>query len=120
MAETRIVLTTVGNEQAAEKLASELVERRLAACVNLVGPIESVYRWKGKIQGDKEYLLIIKTTAEQASRLQAAFKDLHPYELPEQVELAVEGGSEAYLAWIAGWVQGEQDSVADEVKFPAP
>ncbi len=113
MAETRIVLTTVGDEQVAEKLASELVERRLAACVNLVGPMRSVYRWQGKTERDREYLLIIKTTAEKASRLEAAFKELHPYELPEQVELSVEGGSEAYLAWIAGWVQGEQDSGAD-------
>ncbi len=107
MAEARIVLTTLADEKQAEKFAEVLVERRLAACVNIVGPIRSIYRWKGNIERESEFLLIIKTTSEQASRLEAAFKELHPYELPERVELSVEGGSEAYLAWIAGEVQGE-------------
>jgi periplasmic divalent cation tolerance protein len=107
MAEVRVVLTTVGDEQRASELASALVERRLAACVNIIGPIRSVYRWKGKIERDNEFLLVIKTTADQAARLETAFKELHPYELPERVELSVEGGSEEYLAWIAGEVQAE-------------
>lgn len=107
MAEARVVLTTIGDEQKASDLASALVERRLAACVNIVGPIRSVYRWKGNVERETEFLLIIKTTSDQAARLEAAFKELHPYELPERVELAVEGGSEDYLAWIAGEVQGE-------------
>lgn len=107
MAEARIVLTTLSDEQQAEKFAAALVERRLAACVNIVGPIRSVYRWKGNIERESEFLLIIKTTSEQAARLEAAFKELHPYELPERVELSVEGGSEAYLSWIAAEVQGE-------------
>ncbi len=107
MAEARIVLTTLEDEQQAADFATELVERRLAACVNIVGPIRSVYRWKGKVERENEYLLIIKTTAEQAARLEAAFKELHPYELPERVELSVEGGSGDYLAWIARGVQSE-------------
>ncbi len=107
MAEARIVLTTLDDEQQAADFAAELVGRRLAACVNIVGPIRSIYRWKGKVERESEFLLIIKTTTEQAARLEAAFKDLHPYELPERVELSVEGGSEAYLAWIAGEVQEE-------------
>jgi periplasmic divalent cation tolerance protein len=107
MAEARIVLTTLADEQQAETFAAVLVERRLAACVNIVGPIRSIYRWKGNIEREKEFLLIIKTTSEQASRLEAAFEELHPYELPERVELSVEGGSEAYVSWIAGEVQGE-------------
>ncbi len=107
MAEPRIVLTTLGNQQQAETFAAALVERRLAACVNVVGPIRSVYRWKGEVERESEVLLIIKTTAERASRLEAAFKDLHPYELPERVEISVEGGSETYLSWIAGEVEGE-------------
>jgi len=101
MTNARIVLTTVGLKEVAEELAHELVERRLAACVNIAGPIRSVYRWKQKIENEQEYLLLIKTTAEQAARLPAAFKELHPYELPECVELAVDGGSEEYLAWFA-------------------
>lgn len=107
MAEARIVLTTLSDEQGATDFAAALVERRLAACVNIVGPIRSVYRWKGKIERESEFLLIIKTTSDQAARLEAGFKDLHPYELPERVELAVEGGSQQYLAWIAAEVQGE-------------
>lgn len=107
MAEPRIVLTTLGDQQQAEKFAATLVERRLAACVNIIAPVRSIYRWKGKVERENEVLLIIKTTSEQASRLEAAFREMHPYELPERVELSVEGGSEAYLAWIAGEVQGE-------------
>ena len=102
MTNARIVLTTVGLKEAAEKLAYELVERRLAACVNIVGPIRSVYRWRQKIENEQEYLLLIKTTAEHAAHLRLAFKELHPYELPERVELALHGGSEEYLAWLAG------------------
>lgn len=107
MAEPRIVLTTLADEQETEKFAAALIERRLAACVNIVGPIRSIYRWKGKVEREKEFLLIIKTTSEQASRLEAAFKELHPYELPERIELSVEGGSETYLSWVTGEVQGE-------------
>lgn len=107
MAEPRIVLTTLADEQQAENFAAALVERRLAACVNIVGPVRSIYRWKGNVEREKEFLLVIKTTSEQASRLEAAFKELHPYELPERVELSVERGSEAYLSWITGEVQGE-------------
>ncbi|MFZ0705971.1 MAG: divalent-cation tolerance protein CutA [Candidatus Korobacteraceae bacterium] len=107
MAEPRIVLTTLADEQETEKFAAALIERRLAACVNIVGPIRSIYRWQGKVEREKEFLLIIKTTSEQASRLEAAFKELHPYELPERIELSVEGGSETYLSWITGEVQGE-------------
>ena len=107
MAEPRIVFTTLGEEKRAEEFAAKLVERRLAACVNIVGPIRSIYRWKGKVERESEYLLIIKTTAEQAARLEVIFKELHPYELPERVELSLEGGSQEYLAWIAAEVQGE-------------
>jgi len=106
MPEPRIVLTTLADEQQASDFAAALVERRLVACVNIVGPIRSIYRWKGKVEREAEFLLIIKTTSEQAARLETAFAELHPYELPERVELAVEGGSEAYLSWIAGEVQG--------------
>lgn len=107
MAEARIVLTTLSDEPQAEKFATALVERRLAACVNIVGPIRSIYRWKGSIEREHEFLLIIKTTSDQAARLEAAFKELHPYKLPERVELSVEGGSEEYRAWIGSEVQSD-------------
>jgi len=104
MTNARIVLTTIGSKELAEKLAQQLVERRLAACVNIVGPIRSVYRWKEGIEHEEEYLLLIKTTTERTAQVQAAFKELHSYELPECVELAIEGGSAEYLAWLTGEV----------------
>jgi len=107
MTNARLVLTTIGLKETAERLAQQLVERRLAACVNIVGPIRSVYRWKGRIENEQEYLLLVKTTVECVAKLQAAFKELHPYELPECVELAIDGGSEAYLAWLTSEVGGQ-------------
>jgi periplasmic divalent cation tolerance protein len=105
MINAHLVLTTIGSKDGAERLAQQLVERRLAACVNIVGPIRSVYRWKDKIEHEEEYLLLIKTTTAQTAQLRAAFKELHPYELPECLELAIDGGSEPYLAWLAGAVE---------------
>jgi len=107
MADARVVLTTVGILEKAEEMAAQLVDRRLAACVNIIGPIRSIYRWKGAIERDQEYLLLIKTTAEQASALATAFAELHPYELPEHVELAIEGGSVPYLEWLSAQVARE-------------
>jgi periplasmic divalent cation tolerance protein len=104
MIHARIVLTTIEQKEKAEHLAQQLVERRLAACVNIVGPIRSIYRWKHKVHNEQEYLLLIKTTAEHAARLQSAFKGLHPYDLPECIQLPVDGGSDEYLAWLAAEV----------------
>jgi periplasmic divalent cation tolerance protein len=104
MARSKIVLTTVGLMEQAEQIAAELVERRLAACVNIVGPIRSIYRWKDAIEREQEYLLLIKTTVERATELAAAFAELHPYELPEHVELSIDEGSLAYLDWLAAQV----------------
>jgi periplasmic divalent cation tolerance protein len=101
MTNARIILTTVGDKETEEKLAHELVERRLAACVSILGPIRSVYRWREKIENEQEFLLLIKTTAERTTELRSALKALHPYELPECIEIAVEGDSEEYLAWLA-------------------
>ena len=108
MSDVRIVLTTVGVHEKAEELARNLVERRLAACVNIVGPIRSLYRWKGKVENQQEYLLLIKTSAERSGELAAAFAELHPYELPERVELDLEGGSAEYLSWVASEVARER------------
>jgi periplasmic divalent cation tolerance protein len=104
MTNVRVVLTTVGSQKVAEKLASQLVERRLAACMNIVGPIRSVYRWREKVHNEAEYLLVIKTTVAHAMRLQSAFKELHPYELPECVQLPIDGGSDEYLNWLSAEV----------------
>jgi len=107
MPDARIVLTTVGSSEKADSIAKVLVERRLAACVNIVGPIRSIYRWKEKVENEQEYLLIIKTTGERAAELEAAFADLHPYELAEHVELSIESGGAAYLAWLTAQVARE-------------
>ena len=105
MTDKRIVLTTAGSQEEARKIARGLVERRLAACVNIVGPMESVYRWQGAVETAQEFLLVIKTTAAAFERVRDAIRELHSYELPECVMLNVEDGSEDYLKWLSGSVE---------------
>jgi periplasmic divalent cation tolerance protein len=100
MTDKRIVLTTAGSEEEARKIARHLVERRLAACVNIVSRITSLYRWKDKVEEEGEWLLIIKTTGPAFNEVRTALADLHSYELPECICLAVEDGSTNYLQWI--------------------
>lgn len=95
-----IVLTTIGADADAAALARTLVDERLAACVNVLPPMESVYRWKGGVEADRERQLIMKTSADRVPALEARLRQLHPYELPEFLVLAAAGGSAAYLAWI--------------------
>jgi|SRR5271163_3124880 len=101
MTDKRLVLTTCGSLEEARSIAHTLVERQLAACVNITSQIESVYRWQGKVETATEWLLVIKTTAEASSALREALIELHSYELPECIEIPIEDGSEAYLQWIA-------------------
>jgi periplasmic divalent cation tolerance protein len=101
MTDKRIVLSTVGSEEEARKIARELIERRLAACVNIVPQIESVYRWQGKIESSREWLLLIKTTAEQFEKVRDAIRELHSYDLPECIAIVIEDGSPEYLGWLA-------------------
>ena len=108
MTDKRLVLSTCGSREVALKIAHALVGSQVAACVNVVGPIESVYRWKDKVENAQEFLLLIKTTAENFERLCERIRSLNPYELPEVLELAVENGLEAYLAWIGESVTGTQ------------
>ena len=97
----RMVLVTCGSRREARKIARAVVGARLAACVNVVaGPVESVYRWKGKVRSAREFLLLMKTTASRLAQLENAVKRLHGYEVPEFLELRVSGGSEAYLDWL--------------------
>src|SRR5918911_5570661 len=100
MTDARIVLSTAGSKEEAQKLARALVERRLAACVNVVGPIESCYTWKGAIENATEYLLVIKTVTGAFERVRDAIKELHSYELPECISIPVDNGSREYLEWI--------------------
>jgi periplasmic divalent cation tolerance protein len=100
MSERLLVLSTVGNAEDAERIARALVERRLAACVNVVPGLTSVYRWKGGVQAEPERLLLIKTRAQRFEALRQALVELHPYELPEVVAVPLEGGHAPYLAWL--------------------
>ncbi len=101
MSDASIVLTTAGSQEEATRIAHALVERRLAACVNIVPRIESVYRWQGKVESATEWLLLIKTQASLFERVRDAVKELHSYDLPECVMLNISAGSHAYLDWIA-------------------
>ena len=98
---TLLVLTNLPDRAAAERIAELLVEQRLAACVNVLAPCRSVYRWKGALQRDEEHPMLIKTTAERYPALEQALRAAHPYEVPEIVALPVERGLPAYLDWVA-------------------
>ena len=96
-----IVLTTCGDADEGRRLAAELVERKLAACVNAIDGIASTYRWRGQIEQSRESLLVIKTTAERYAAVEQTIRELSSYELPEVLALPVERGSAAYLEWVA-------------------
>jgi len=105
MTDKRIVLTTAGSQQEAQKIAEALVEQRLAACVNIISGIHSVYRWQGKVEQADEWLLLIKTTESASAPLRDAITKLHSYELPECIVLSIEDGTPAYLDWIGDSVK---------------
>jgi len=98
---TLLVLTNLPDRAAAERLADSLVDKGLAACVNILAPCLSVYRWKDAMQRDEEHPLLIKTTAERYAALEAAIRAGHPYELPEIIAVPIERGLPAYLDWVA-------------------
>lgn len=96
----RLVLSTCPDEDTAERIASSLVEARLAACVNILGPLRSVYRWQGAVQKDEELLLVVKTDIARYAQVEQLIVRQHPYELPEVIQVAIRGGSVDYLSWI--------------------
>ena len=100
MTDKRIVLTTTGSVEEARKIAGSLVERQLAACVNILPRIESIYRWQGKVESAQEWLLLIKTNAEKFAAVRDAVRELHSYDLPECIAINIEDGSAEYLQWI--------------------
>ena len=100
MGQYLIVSTTLDSEQGARELGQILVESTLAACVQVVGPISSTYRWKGKVETAQEWLCLVKTRQDLYDRVEVAIGEKHPYEVPEIVALAISQGSKDYLSWL--------------------
>jgi periplasmic divalent cation tolerance protein len=100
MSEYIQVVTTTATSEDAQRIAAALVQERLAACVQVVGPITSIYRWKGKLQSSEEWQCLAKSRRELYDRIEQAIRRLHPYEVPEIMALAVVAGSPSYLAWL--------------------
>ena len=100
MTDKRLVLSTCGSHEVATKIARALVVGQIAACVNVLGPMESVYRWKGTVETSHEFLLVIKTRRKEFAGLQRVIREMHSYEVPEIVALPIVAGSERFLAWL--------------------
>ena len=99
-AEAIVVLVTAGSADEAERIGRTLVEERLAACVNVVGPIRSIYRWQGTVENAAEWLLVVKARASDLATLEGRIGALHSYAVPEVLALPVYGGGATYLAWL--------------------
>jgi periplasmic divalent cation tolerance protein len=95
-----VVLVTAASEEQAVSIARALIGERLAACVNIVGPIRSIYRWRGEVQDDREQLMIIKTRSSLVSKIERRVRQLHSYEVPEVIAVPIAGGSKPYLEWL--------------------
>ena len=98
--DVRVILSTAGSPEEAERIARALVEQRLAACVNLVPQVTSVYRWEGKIESASEVLLLIKTSADHLDRAESVLRGAHSYEIPEVLVLNPESGHAEYVDWL--------------------
>ncbi len=98
--EAVVVLITTPGEKEALEIARTLVEEKLAACVNVIPKVSSIYRWRGKVEEDSEALMVVKTTPEAFERLQARVKELHSYTVPEIIALPIVEGNPDYLAWV--------------------
>ena len=114
MTDKVIVLSTCGNVTEAEKLARHLIDNRLAACVNVVPGLLSYYRWQGQVENDAELLLLIKTARGLVGKVQAVFRELHSYELPEMVVVPIVDGSRDYLDWLDGELVQEEEEGEQE------
>jgi periplasmic divalent cation tolerance protein len=104
-----VVLTSVGTEQQAVEISEELIERRLATCVNIVPCLRSIYRWKGKVCEDTEFLLLIKTPRRLFERVSDAIREFHSYELPEILALPVEAAERNFQEWVLQMVEPSDD-----------
>lgn len=102
-----IILSTTGSEDEASKIAEHLVSNRLAACVNIIPSITSVYRWKGEMNSDREILMIIKTDASRFEEIKTAVRNMHSYETPELIAISIQQGLQQYLDWITESVSAQ-------------
>ena len=102
-----VVLVTAPDEATAAAIGRALVDESLAACVNIVPGLRSIYRWQGKVEDEREVMMMIKTRQEMFGQLEARVKALHPYSVPEVIALPIAGGSAEYLAWIAQGSRGQ-------------
>ena len=100
MTNSIVILVTAGSEAEAETIARALVEEHLAACVNILNPVRSIYRWEGKVTDDREWLLVIKTQNERFAAVEEKIKALHSYQVPEVIALPILQGSTPYLHWL--------------------
>ena len=105
MSDVRMVYMTAPDEAIAAQIASRLVDEELVACGNIVPGVRSIYRWEGQVCDDPEVLVILKTLASKVPLVSERVRALHPYDCPEVVSVAVDGGSQAYLDWVAGAVR---------------
>lgn len=105
-----VILCTCPDHKSAEKIALGLVEERLAACVNIVAGLTSIFPWKGKIERDPEVLMVIKSQSGRYGAIERFIRERHPYEIPEIIALPVVAGSESYLCWVDEWVKSTESS----------
>jgi periplasmic divalent cation tolerance protein len=105
MSDFQIVLSTCAGRQEAERIAQALVEQGLAACVNILPGVQSIYRWQGAVETATEVLMLIKTNPAHLAKVQSTITSLHSYEIPEFMVLSISAGSEAYLAWLGASLQ---------------
>ena len=115
MTDLRVVLVTVGNEADANRIARRILEERLAACVNILPGIHSVYHWEGAIEEGSESLLIIKTSRELLDTLKKRIDEIHPYDVPELISLDVEDGLDGYIDWALGELRGDRHGGRDDL-----
>jgi periplasmic divalent cation tolerance protein len=108
MSEPLVVLITAGSQEEAERIAQALVAEMLAACVNVVPGVTSIYRWEGEVQRDQEWLLVAKSRRDVLDRLVERVQEIHSYDVPEIIALPLAGGSEPYLRWLDSVVEGSR------------
>jgi len=108
MSEPLVVLITAGSQEEAERIAQSLVAEMLAACVNVVPGVTSIYRWEGEVQRDQEWLLVAKSRRDVLDRLVERVQEIHSYDVPEIIALPLAGGSEPYLRWLDSVVEGSR------------